>query len=91
MDTGLDLLESALKSVNTGTTVISKYRGVPVEFSIGTLGMTIEATIGSKYNAVWTFFPTSTTKLQHAYDFVQHLMKAMDDRWLKDMKDMGQI
>lgn len=91
MDTGLDLLESALKSVNTGTTVTSEYRGVLVEFSIGFAGMTIEATIGGRYTVVWTFFPTSTTRLQHAEDFVQHLMKAMDDRWLKDLKDMGQI
>lgn len=91
MDTGQKLLRDALESEATGTTVTSKYRGVPVVFKLMTLKLGIEATVADKYCTCWTFFPTTMTPREHICQFILRLKKTIDDDWLKELKDMGQI
>ena len=91
MDTGQKLLRDALESEATGTTVTSRYRGLKVVFKQGAMGMMMEAIVADKYCSCWTFFPTSMTPREHICQFVLRLKKAIDDDWLKELKDMGQI
>ena len=91
MDTGQKLLKDALESEATGTTVTSKYRGLEVVFTPMSLDFGIEAVIADKYCTCWTFFPTFISPVEHINNFIKHLKKAIDDSWLKELKDMGQI
>ena len=91
MDTGQKLLKDALESEATGTTVTSRYKGVPVVFKPMHLKVGIEAVIADKYCTCWTFFPTSISPVEHINNFIKHLKKAIDDDWLKELKNMGQI
>lgn len=91
MDTGQRLLRDALESEATGTTVTSRYKGVPVVFKLMSLNVGIEATVADKYCTCWTFFPTAMTPREHICHFILHLMKAIDTHWIKELKDMGQI
>lgn len=91
MDTGQKLLRDALESEATGTTVTSKYRGLKVVFKQSAMGMMVEAVVADKYCTCWTYFPTSITPVEHINTFIKHLKKAIDDSWLKELRDMGQI
>lgn len=51
----------------------------------------IEADIAGRYWTCWSFFPASITHINHINNFIEHIKKAIDDKWLKELKDMGQI